>query len=192
MQLSVSGKHLDVGDSLRAHVEERLSSAVGKYFDRAIDAMVQFSKARHLYRSDISVHAGRGIRVQAHGEADDIQAAFDAAAERVEKRLRRYHRRLTDHHADKFDIETAMAATQTVIEAEHEDASEPEQGADGPVTVAETTTPVHTLTVSAAVMRLDLEEAPVLMFRNSGHGRLNVVYRRADGNIGWVDPKEEG
>jgi len=191
MQLSVSGKHMDVGDSLRAHVDERLSSAVGKYFDRAIDAMVQFSKARHLYRSDISVHAGRGIRVQAHGEADDIQAAFDAAAERVEKRLRRYHRRLTDHHAEKFDIETAFAATQTVIEAEREDAGEPEQGADGPVTVAETTTPVHTLTVSAAVMRLELEEAPVLMFRNSGHGRLNVVYRRTDGNIGWLDPKED-
>ena len=182
---------MDVGDSLRAHVDERLSSAVGKYFDRAIDAMVQFSKARHLYRSDISVHAGRGIRVQAHGEADDIQAAFDAAAERVEKRLRRYHRRLTDHHAEKFDIETAFAATQTVIEAEREDAGEPEQGADGPVTVAETTTPVHTLPVSAAVMRLELEEAPVLMFRNSGHGRLNVVYRRTDGNIGWLDPKED-
>jgi hypothetical protein len=154
--------------------------------------MVQFSKSRHLYHSDISVHAGRGIRVQAHGEADEIQAAFDVAAERVEKRLRRYHRRLTNHHAEKFDIETAIPATQIVLEAEHEDAHEPAEGADGPVTIAETTTPVHTLTVSAAVMRLELEEAPVLMFRNSGHGRLNVVYRRNDGNIGWLDPKEDG
>ncbi|HJM60902.1 MAG TPA: ribosome-associated translation inhibitor RaiA [Alphaproteobacteria bacterium] len=192
MLLSVSGKHIDVSDSLRAHVDERLSSAVGKYFDRAIDSKVQFSKARHLYRSDISVHAGRGIRVQAHGEANNIQAAFDAAADRVEKRLRRYHRRLTDHHAEKFDIEPTMSAAQTVLAAEHEDAAEPEFGADGPVTIAETTMPVHTLTVSAAVMRLELEDVPVLIFRNSGHGRLNVVYRRGDGNIGWLDPKENG
>ena len=119
MLLAVSGKHIDVKDSLRAHVDKRLSSAVDKYFDRAIDSVVQFTKARHLYRSDISVHAGYGIRVQAHGEADDAQAAFDAAANRVEMRLRRYHRRLTDHHADKFYIETAIPATQTVRAAEH-------------------------------------------------------------------------
>ncbi len=111
MLLAVSGKHIDVKDSLRAHVDERLSSAVGKYFDRAIDSVAQFTKGRHLYRSDISV--------QAHGETDDIQAAFNTAASCVEMCLRRYHRRLTDHHADKFNIETAIPATQTVLAAEH-------------------------------------------------------------------------
>lgn len=192
MQFSVSGKHIDVSDSLRAHVEKRLSNGVGKYFDRALEAIVQFSKARHLFHSDISVHAGRGIRVQAHGEADEIQAAFDAAAERVEKRLRRYKRRLVDHHATaKAEIEATLPARQAVLAAEDEDAAEPEPGAEAPVTIAETTTPLHSLTVGEAVMRLELEEAPVLMFRNRGHGRLNVVYRRTDGNIGWIDPGED-
>lgn len=189
MQFSVSGKHIDVSDSLRAHVEKRLSSGVGKYFDRALDSIVQFSKARHLFRSDISVHAGRGIHVQAHGEADDIRVAFDAAAERIEKRLRRYKRRLVDHHANaKAEIEATLPARQAVLAAEDEDAAEPEPGTEAPVTIAETSTPLHSLTVGEAVMRLELEEAPVLMFRNRGHGRLNVVYRRTDGNIGWIDP----
>jgi ribosomal subunit interface protein len=195
MQLSISGKHIDLGDALRARVGKRLTSGVAKYFDRAIQAQVQFSKARHLYRSDISVHAGRGVSVQAHGEATDIYAAFDAAADRIEKRLRRYKRRLIDHHADKPEPEpeeAVLPARQLVLAAEDEDAPEPVDGAAGPVTVAETITRIHTLTVSEAVMRLDLAELPVLMFRNSGHGRLNVVYRRSDGNIGWLDPTEPG
>jgi ribosomal subunit interface protein len=193
MQLSVSGKHIDVGDSLRAHVGKRMTSGVGKYFDRAIEAQVQFSRARHLYRSDISVHAGRGVAVQAHGEADDIYAAFDSAADRVEKRLRRYKRRLVDYHADKPEPEeAALPARQMILAAEDENATEPADAAAGPVTIAETTAAIHTLTVSEAVMRLDLAELPVLLFRNSGHGRLNLVYRRSDGNIGWLDPAEAG
>jgi ribosomal subunit interface protein len=191
MQLFVSGKHIDVGEALRRHVESRLSAGVSKYFDRAIEAQVQFSKSRHLYRADVSAHVGRGMSVQAHAEADDIYPAFDAAADKMEKRLRRFKRRLNDHHARKPGPEEEERLARQMIFAREsetgpEDAAEPE----GPVTVAETTTAIHTLTVSEAVMRLELAELPVLVFRNSGHGRVNVVYRRDDGNIGWIDPTE--
>lgn len=191
MQVSVSGKHIDVGDALRGHVEDRLTSGVAKYFDRALEAQVQFSKARHMYRSGISVHAQRGVSVQAHAEADDIYAAFDSAADRIEKRLRRYKRRLNDHHARRAAAEDAeLVARQAVFAREGEEAPEPEHAEDTPVTVAETTTAIHTLTVAEAVMRLELGELPVLMFRHSASGRLNVVYQREDGNIGWLDPAE--
>lgn len=191
MQIFVSGKQIDLGDALRNRVEARLAARVAKYFNHALDAQVQFSKSRHLFRSDISVHARRGVSVQAHGEADNIQAAFDAAAERIEKRLRRFKRRLTDHHNRRtLGDEDAGIARATVIAAENEDEPEPRPGGDGPVTVAESTTPIHNLTVGEAVMRLELAQLPVLMFRNSGNGRYNVVYRRGDGNVGWLDPAE--
>jgi ribosomal subunit interface protein len=191
MQVSVSGKRIDVGDALRRHVEDRVTSGVAKYFERALEAQVQFSKARHLYRSGISVHAQRGVSVQAHAEADDIYAAFDSAADRIEKRLRRYKRRLSDHHARRIPSEQAeLVARQAILAAEGDENPEPVEGADSPVTVAETTTSIHSLTVAEAVMRLELAELPLLMFRHSGNGRLNVVYRRDDGNIGWLDPSE--
>ena len=191
MQVSVSGKHLDVGDALRGHVETRLTVGVGKYFDRAIESQVQFSKARHVFRSDISVHAGRGVSVRAHAEADDIYAAFDGAADRIEKRLRRYKRRLSDHHSHRGGRDESTAiARQAVFAAEGEEAPEPSHEELSPVTIAETTLPLHALTVSEAVMRMELGELPVLMFRHSGSQRLNVVYRRTDGNIGRLDPAE--
>ncbi len=197
MQVFVSGRHVELGEALRGRVESRLAARVGKYFRQALDAQVQFSRARHLYRSDISVHARRGVSARAHAEADDIQAAFEMAADRIEKRLRRFKRRLTDHHdrrppaaEDPAADESGEVARQTVLAAENEDEPEPEAGVDGPVTIAESTTPIHTLAVRDAVMRLELGQLPVLMFRNAGNGRHNVVYRREDGNIGWLDPAD--
>lgn len=186
MQLFVSGKHIDVSEALRQHVETRLSAGVSKYFDRAIDAQVQFSKARHLYRADISAHVVRGVSLQAHAEADGIYPAFDAAADKIEKRLRRFKRRLNDHHADKPGPEREEELARRVIFAGRR-ASEAEP--DGPLTIAETT-PLETLTVGEAVLGLERAERPLLVFRNRAHGRVNVVYRRADGNIGWIDPTE--
>ena len=143
------------------------------------------------------MHARRGVSARAHAEADDIQAAFEMAADRIEKRLRRFKRRLTDHHdrrppaaGDPAADESGEVARQTVLAAENEDEPEPEAGVDGPVTIAESTTPIHTLAVRDAVMRLELGQLPVLMFRNAGNGRHNVVYRREDGNIGWLDPAD--
>lgn len=187
MEISVKGKNLDVGDALRGHAESQLDVAVSKYFNHAIDATVMFSRQGHGMRADISVHPGpRGLVVQSGSESEDPYVAFDGALERVAKQLRRYKRRLNDHHQKARDGEDMLLAQQYVIQAEHH---EDEAAVDTPpVIVAEIETEIATLTVSEAVMRMDLGELPLVMFRNSGSGGLNVVYRRSDGNIGWIDP----
>ncbi len=189
MEISVKGKNLDVGDALRGHAELQLDTAVSKYFNHAIDATVMFSRQGHGsdMRADISVHPGpRGLVVQSGAESQDPYVAFDGALERVAKQLRRYKRRLNDHHQRARDDDEMLLAQQYVIQAEHH---EEETEVDlPPVIVAEIETEIATLTVSEAVMRMDLGELPLVMFRNSGNGGLNVVYRRADGNIGWIDP----
>jgi ribosomal subunit interface protein len=190
MKLSVSGKQIDVGEALRRHVENALEGAVGKYFDAAIDGTVQFSREAHLFCCDIQVHARRGIFMQAEAEADDIHIAFDRALDRIAKRLRRYKRRLRDHHQNDDGAELqAVAASQYVLAGNGEDSPAEEPAQLDPVVVAEMQTKLLTLTVGEAVMHLDLIGQPAMMFRNSAHGGLNMVYRRDDGNIAWVDPQ---
>ncbi len=186
MQVIVTGKQIDIGDSLRGHAEAAATAIVGRYFDKAIEAHVVFCPQRHLILSDISVHAGRGLVVQCHGESSDPYAAFDAAAERLEKQLRRYKRRLRNHH--KNAKESGEAAIDYVLAAAPAEEPEAPSGEDQPLIVAEMRTSIPQLSVSEAVMRLDLADAPALLFRNSAHGNLNLVYRRRDGNVGWVDP----
>ncbi len=186
MEISVKGKNLNVGDSLRHHVESNLTADVKKYFDRALHATVVFSREAHLFRADVSVHAGRGMVMQGKGAADEIHAAFDSALERISKQLRRYKRRLRDHHKGQGSEET-LPAQQYVLAPEADDGEVPEQGQ--PAIIAEMASEIDTITVSEAVMRMDLADAPVVMFRNRAHGGLNVVYRRTDGNIGWIDPR---
>ena len=188
MQLSVKGKQIDVGDALRAHVETQLKDIVGKYFNGSLDAQVTFSRDAHLFRADITVHAGRGIVLQANGDANEPYPAFDMAADRIARRLRRYKKKIIDHHHDSHRVEGTQIANAFVLQAEEHDREE--EANDNPVVVAEMTTPIELLTVSEAVMRLDLGNLPALMFRNRAHGRLNMIYRRADGHIGWVDPSE--
>ena len=189
MQLSVKGKQIDVGDALRQHVESHLGAIVAKFFSHSIDANVVFSRdAHHLFRADISVHAGRGIVVQCNSEASDPYVAFDAAADRIGKRLRRYKSRLKEHHASKAEIGEVLAASQYVINPEKADNEEPPHNDHSSLVVAEMATTIDSLTVSEAVMRLDLGDLPALMFKNRGHGGLNMVFRRADGHVGWVDP----
>ena len=189
MQVQVSGKQIDIGDALRTHVMERLGELVAKYFDGAIDAAVVFSRQGSFFRADCSVHVGSGISVQSHGEASDIYASFDVTAGRIEKQLRRYKRRLRDHHNSRKARGDGMIPAQSyVLAPEPEEAEAPVEFA--PLVVAETTTEIATLTVGEAVMRMDLASQPALMFRNSAHGRLNMVYRRPDGNIGWIDPRQ--
>lgn len=194
MELSVSGQQIDVGEALRQHVESALEGAVGKYFD-AIAGAVSFSRARHMFRCDIQVHARRGIFMQAEAEADEIYVAFDRALDRIAKRLRRYKRRLRDHHQASGAAEVeAMAAQQYVLAGNDahggEDSQVEEPSKLDPVVVAEMQTQLLTLTVGEAVMHLDLIGQPALMFRNAAHGGLNMVYRRDDGNIAWVDPQD--
>ena len=189
MQLSVTGKQLDVGDALRTHVEESLQASVGKYFDNAIEANVVFSRVAHRYRTDISVHVGRGILVQSHAEVNEPYPAFDAALERLGKRLRRHKRRLRNHH--KGAKEKFLPAQQYILAGETEESLAEENEKQWPVIIAEMATEIPMLTVEEAVMRLDLGELPALMFSNSAHRGLNMVYRRSDGNIGWIDPQGE-
>lgn len=191
MQVTVTGKQIDVGDSLRGHVEATTTTIVEKYFGRAIEAHVVFSRERHLFLSVISVHAGRGLMVQCHGSSGDAYAAFDEAGERLEKQLRRYKRRLRNHHKARNveELETAPEATDYVLAQGDEEASGSDgEAKDQPLVIAEMRTSIPQLSVSEAVMRLDLADLPALLFRNSKHGNLNLVYRRRDGNVGWIDP----
>ena len=201
MQISVTGHQIDVGDALRGRVEVTMADSVVKYFDHAIEANVVFSREAQGVRVDISVHVGRGIMVQGHGQAENAHTAFDSALDRIAKRLRRHKRRLRGHHRNhKANVlDDAVQAQQYILSGEGEPEAEDEaidieeppiDGAEpGPVVIAEMTTRIDSLTVGEAVMRMDLADQPALIFHNSAHGGLNVIYRRTDGNIGWIDPE---
>lgn len=188
MQITITGKHIDVGDALRAHVEGNMVAAVGKYFDRPVDAHVVFSRAGHAFKCDSSVHLATGLKAQAHAVSDEIYAAFDQATDRIEKQLRRYKRRLKDHHQTRKNPIESLAAQAYVLQGHDEE--EEETGVNGmqPVIIAEMTTGIKFLTVGEAVMQMELAHRPFLVFRNDANGRINVVYQREDGNVGWIDP----
>jgi ribosome hibernation promoting factor len=189
MQLTLTGKQVDIGDALRRHVEASLGAILTKYFKTAIEAHVVIAKEAHLLRAEVSLHIGRGIVVNASAALPDAYAAFDAAAERVAKQLRRYKRRLRDHHARlREPAEPAESARDYVLAPVAEEDAAEQQPTGAPAVIAEISTELPRLTVSEAVMRMDLADTPVLLFRNQSHGELNLVYRRGDGNIGWVDP----
>jgi ribosomal subunit interface protein len=184
---------MDVGEALRTRIENELVSGVGKYFNRATDAVVTVAKngGGSSIEVDCTVHLASGISLQAEGHGGDAHSAFGDAMGKLEKRVRRYKRRLRNHHADNKSPLPAEAASAYVL-APLQDESEADAGASAetaPLIIAETKVPVRTLTVSDAVMQLDLSENPALLFRNAAHGGLNLVYRRPDGNIGWVDPE---
>ncbi|HTZ78938.1 MAG TPA: ribosome-associated translation inhibitor RaiA [Stellaceae bacterium] len=189
MHITVAGKQIEVGDALRQHAEAALEDIADKYFGNAIEAHVVFSREAHLIRCDLQVHVGRGILVRSEDEAGDAYLAFDGAAQRIGKRLRRYKRRLRDHGRGDERQRKEQPGRTYVLRAE-DGADEPEaSGAESqPVVIAEMDTPIPQLSVSEAVMRLDLADLPTLLFHNSARGTLNVVYRRRDGNIGWIDP----
>ena len=188
MQLTITGKQIDIGNALRTHVDSRLTQSVGKYFDRPVNGSVTFSRDGHAYRADCTLHLASGLYLQAQGRSTDIYASYDQAVERLEKRLRRYKSRIRDHHNGARAVMEGSPARERVIAS---DESEHEPDTLNPVVVSESTTQLRSLTVGEAVMQLDLGEAPALVFRNSAHGEINVVYRRADGNIGWIETAAE-
>lgn len=194
MRIQVAGRQMDVGEALRTRIENELASGVGKYFNRATDAVVTVAKngGGAGIAVDCTVHLSSGISLQAEGQGGDAHSAFDNALDKLEKRVRRYKRRLRNHHADHkspLPAETASAYVLAPLEEEEDNGAEaPANGEAAPLVIAEATKPVRTMTVSTAVMQLDLTESPALMFRNAANGELNVVYRRPDGNIGWIDP----
>jgi len=191
MDIVVSGKNIDLGEALRAHVESRVAEGVRKYFDRGGEASVTFARERHLVECEMTAHLSSGVVLAAHGEGGDAYAAFEDSLEKLEKRVRRYKRRLKNHHANGRDMPAEPASYYMLapLPAEDEDdAGAHAEGDPNPVVVAERPHSVREMTVGAAVMQLDLAETPALVFKNAAHGRLNVVYRRRDGNIGWIDP----
>lgn len=185
MTLRISGKHMEIGDAFRSRIEGRIGEAVDKYFDGGFSGHVTVEKSGSRFAADCMVHLDTGMSLQATGEAQEPQAAFDAAAERLEKRLRRYKRRLKSHSnaesRDPFDLPYRIMAPV----ADEED-EVPEDYA--PAVVAETSLKLRTMSVASAVIELDTKDSPVFVFRNAGNDQINIVYRRTDGNIGWIDP----
>ncbi|MCF8466060.1 MAG: ribosome-associated translation inhibitor RaiA [Sneathiella sp.] len=194
MHVIVKGKQIDVGDALREHIEASLEAGVSKYFDNAIDAQVTLSRNNHNFHTECSVHIGSGIDVAASADHVDAYSSFDSAAERIEKQLRRYKRRLKSHHGkERYQAKMTFAAQSYVLapepEEEQPDIDAPDEWQ--PIIIAESNANIPDCSVGEAVMRMDLANLPAMMFHNSLTKGLNVVYRRPDGNIGWIDPKVE-
>lgn len=184
MRTQINGKHIDVGDALRSHVEAELEAAIGKYSDRPVEAVVTFSKDAHEFKSDIVVKISEGLSAKASNRANDIYACFDGGADKVAKQLRRYKRRLKQHRGKAAPAEIAASYVLAGAQDQDEDTENL-----APVVIAEMKTDLRSLSVGEAVMQMELEDAAFLMFRNDAHGRLNIVFRRDDGNIGWIDPE---
>lgn len=192
MEIRVSGHQVDTGEALRFRVEERMGAIADKYFERALSAHVTFGRGPHdhAFTCDIVAHVMQGVILKGSGEAQDAHPAFEQAAERIEKQLRRYMRRLKDRHsapAGRDALVLADAAAYTVFAP----AAEDEEPSEHPPIVAETSVDIPDASVSDAVMLLDLRNTNALLFRNSGTGKFNMVYRRQDGTIGWVEPKRD-
>ena len=186
MKIAITGKQITVTDRLREYVDKNIKSTINKYFDEVISANVSFSKEGENIKADIAVHPRKGIMLQGSATSSDLHAALDGANEKIATRLRRYKNRLVDQKSRVVDIE---AAYHSILAADNSDIELPVE--DAPITIAELEAEIPSCTVSGAVMRMDLADMPALLFRNNSHGGFNMVYRRKDGNIGWVDPQNE-
>jgi len=190
MTLQVTGKNVDAGDAFQNYIQEKISVVLDKYIGPEFSGHVRLEKEKNGFRTDCSIRLQTGLMVEAHGIGADAYTSADMAVERLDKRVRRYKRRLKDHHQRKnsgngaFPAETmARDYVLQFVDEETESASE----SDHPVIIAENQRGIRELTVGDAVMHLDLAESPFYIFRNAGNGQLNIVYRRPDGNVGWID-----
>jgi len=187
MRYQISGKQIDIGEALQTHVQNELSEMLGKYAGRPTDATVVFSKSGHEHVCEATVHLSTGLTAQAKAHDAEIYAAFDSCSEKMDKQLRRYKRRLKDHHKERSQpVELFGASSYILAGASESEDSEPDSLQ--PMIVAEMETKIPSLSVGEAVMQMEIAGAPVLVFRNEGKEGINVVYRRDDGNIGWIDP----
>lgn len=193
MQVQVTGKHVDVGDALRSRVSDEITNSIAKYFDRGGGgADVVVSREGSAFKVDCAVTLASGQQLTTQGIGGDAHLAFDAAMAKMSKRIRRYKNRLKDHHPQAVAAKQAENAAYFVIASSDTD-DDLEEDADAPagepIIIAETERPIRSMTVSMAVLDMDLTEAQTIVFRNAAHGGLSVVYRRPDGNIGWIDPE---
>lgn len=188
MRYQITGKQIDIGDALQTHVKSELNDIVEKYAERPTDANVVFSKSGHEHVCEATIHLSTGLTAQAKAHATEIYAAFDECAEKMEKQLRRYKRRLKDHHSKRKEpVEQLGASSYILAASEGVDDSEPETLQ--PMIIAEVETKVSTMSVGEAVMQMEISGAPVVIFRNESNSAFGVVYKRDDGNIGWIEPK---
>lgn len=198
MRIQVAGRHMSVGEALQTRITEDLTARLDKYAARPTDAQVTIGKTPvGQYEVDCALHLASGISLQAQGGGPDAHIAFDDALGKIEKRVRRYRKRLKNHHNGHSEALPAGDASDYVLapfedEDDEAGAVPANGGGHAPLVIAETKIPVKTMTVSMAVLQLDLAESPVLLFRNAANGGLNLVYRRPDGNVGWIDPSQQG
>ncbi|MGR3273302.1 ribosome-associated translation inhibitor RaiA [Thalassococcus profundi] len=188
MRYQITGKQIDIGEALQTHVKTELGSVVEKYAGRPTDAAVIFSKSGHEHVCEATVHLSTGLTATAKAHATEIYAAFDGCTEKLDKQLRRYKRRLKDHHKVRAEPVELFGASSYILASESDVAEDLEPDSLQPIIVAEMETKIPSLTVGEAVMQMELAGAPVLVFRNEKKDGVNVVYRRDDGNIGWIDP----
>ena len=189
MRYQISGRQIDVGDALATHVETELGVMLGKYAGRPTEAVVFFSRSGHEYICDATIHLSTGLNAAAKARATEIYAAFDGACEKMDKQLRRYKRRLKDHHKARPEPVELSAADSYILAPTEDREDGTDADAMAPMIVAETEAQIQSLSVGEAVMQMELANVPVLVFRNEKHSGVNVVYRRDDGNIGWIDPR---
>lgn len=189
MDVQVTGKGIDLGSALQTHVEDRISSSVHKYFERSAEAQVTFAREGSSIKCEATTHLASGVFLAVQGEAHDAYGAFEDALEKLEKRVRRYKRRLKNHHANGKVELPAESAPSYILQplAADEEGDEPISEDPSPVIIAESTTKLREMTVGAAVLQLDLADQPVFVFKNAAHGNVSVVYKRPDGNVGWID-----
>ena len=188
MRYQISGKQIDIGMALQQHVKGEIDDVVSKYAERPTDAIVVFSKSGHEFVCEATIHLSTGLTAQARSHENEIYASFDNCAAKMEKQLRRYKRRLKNHHIQGGKRVERLNATARIIAPEPENEELPEEWS--PITIAEDSISVPELSVSEAVMQMEISHEDFLIFRNGSHGRLNIVHRRPDGNIGWIDPEE--
>jgi ribosomal subunit interface protein len=191
MTIKVTGKNIEAGEAFQTYVTAKLSSVLEKYIGPEVGGHVRVEKERGRFRTLCSILLRTGLPLEAQGEAGDAYSSADVALERLEKRVRRYKRRLKNHHhgAEAYSLPAETSATDYVVRVDEEGNETDDREMDAPLIVAESERVVREMTVSEAVMHLDLTEDAFLVFRNAGHGGINIVYRRADGNIGWIDPQ---
>ena len=188
MRYQISGKSIDIGEALQTHVKAELGEVVEKYAQRPTEAIVVFSKVAHEYVCEATIHLSSGLNAAAKGHASEIYAAFESCREKMDKQLRRYKRRIRNHHSART-TPVEFGGGSSYILAPTADHEESEPDTLQPIVIAEMETKIPSITVGEAVMQLELAGQKMLVFRNEGHGGVNVVYRRDDGNIGWIDPR---
>lgn len=195
MTLQITGKNVDAGDAYKTYITEKIEAVLEKYIGPEISGHVRLEKERSVFRTNCSIRLKTGLLVEAQGTGQDAYGSADSAVTHLEKRVRRYKRRLKDHHQSRPNgapLPAELPARDYVLQVSEEDEADDAPIDSNPVIIAETERGIRELTVGEAVMHLDLGENPFFIFRNAGNGGINVVYRRPDGNVGWVDPEKAG